>query len=93
MDPKSPPTVRLLSGLAAAWVLVILNILRYPAPFCYWPRRFAPAIGLGLWSGLTSGLIACLMGLLLVAVWTPYPLRDPMNIREYAERGAMQHAL
>ena len=38
-------------------------------------------------SGLVSGLVACLMGLLLIVVWMRFLVRDPLMISEFAERG------
>ena len=32
------------------------------------------------------------MGLLLVTVWMPFLLRDPININEYAVRGTAEHS-
>jgi hypothetical protein len=41
---------------------------------------------------LISGLIACGMGLMLVVFWMRFLLRDPLNIQEYATRGADVHS-
>jgi hypothetical protein len=46
----------------------------------------------GYWSGLVSGLIACLMGLLLIVPWMRLLVRDPLMISEFAERGAADGA-
>ena len=45
-----------------------------------------------MWSGFVSGLVACLMGLLLVVVWMRLLLRDPLAISEWAALGASNGA-
>lgn len=72
------------------WALISLAILVVSLLRSLRSGRLAPAVEVGLWSGLTSGLVSCLMALLLVAVWMPYLLRDPLNIAEYAARGSAE---
>ena len=76
----------------AAWAAVAL--LMFAASFwrAWIARRFEPAIRIGLWSGFVSGLIACLLGLMLPIVWMRFLLRDPINIEEYGARAAGAHA-
>ena len=73
------------------WALISLAILLASFVRAIQRRQFGAAIRVGVWSGLTSGLISCLMGLLLVTVWMPFLLRDPLNIHEYAVRGSAEH--
>jgi len=55
-------------------------------------RRVTAGVRAGFWSGLVSGLISCLTGLLLVVVFMGLLLRDPLSIREWAERGTASGA-
>ena len=72
------------------WALISLAILLASFVRAIQQRQFGAGIRVGVWSGLTSGLISCLMGLLLVTVWMPFLLRDPLNIHEYAVRGGAE---
>ncbi len=92
VDPKvSTDSARFVVD-NVAWAIIALAILAVALRQALRTRRFWSAVRVGIWGGLTSGLIACLMALLLVAVWMPALLRDPINIREYADRGAAEHA-
>jgi hypothetical protein len=92
LDPKvSTASARFIVD-NSAWGLIALIALIASCAQALHTRRFMSAIHVGLWSGLISGLISCLMGLLLVVVWMPFLLRDPINIQEYADRGAAGHS-
>ncbi len=69
------------------WAAVALLILGVAVRCAYETRRVAIGLQAGYWCGLVSGLMASLMGLLLVVVWMGFLLRDPLAIQEYAERG------
>jgi hypothetical protein len=75
-----------------AWGLIALFIFVVSAARTWKTKEFSSAIRVGLYSGIISGSLACLMGLLLVALWMPFLLRDPMNIQEYAARNTTEHA-
>jgi hypothetical protein len=74
------------------WVLIGFALLITSFVRSLHAGQVVTAIRVGLWSGLTSGLISCLMGLLLLTVWMPFLLRDPLNIEEYAIRGIAEHS-
>ena len=75
-----------------AWGIIALLILIASCAQSLRTQRFASAVHVGLWSGLISGLISCLMGLFLVIGCMHCLLRDPLNIQEYAVRGAAEHS-
>lgn len=90
VDPRvSTASARFIVD-SSAWGLIALLILIASCAQALHLRRFGSAIHVGLWSGLMSGLISCLMGLLLPVVWMRFLLRDPLNIQEYAVRGAVE---
>ena len=74
------------------WGLVAFAMLAASFAQTLNTRDVGAGVRTGVWSGLLSGLIACVMGLLLVTVWMRFLLRDPLNIGEYAARGAAEHA-
>lgn len=74
------------------WALIYLITLVVSFLRTVRSGKIASAMRVGLWSGLSSGLLACVMGLLLVVVWMPYLLRDPLNIGEYAARGGAEQS-
>jgi len=76
----------------SAWGFTALVILIASCAQTWHTGRFSSAIRVGLNSGVTSGLISCLMGLLLVLVWMPFLMRDPLNIQEYAVRGTREQS-
>ncbi len=81
-DPVSIGAVAVVAGLTV--VLGAISAFR--------ARRVTAGVRAGFWSGLVSGLISCLTGLLLVVVFMGLLLRDPLTIREWAERGAASGA-
>jgi hypothetical protein len=69
------------------WALIALGMLAIGvAPARRLGRVTAGAVA-GFWSGLVSGLIACVMGLVVVVFWLDQVLSDPFSIQEWAERG------
>lgn len=81
-DPVSVGAVAVIAGFTV--VLGVAAALRV--------RRVMARVRVGFWSGLVSGLIACIAGLLLAALWTGFVVRDPLSVREWAERGAASGA-
>ncbi|GAC1369539.1 MAG: hypothetical protein NVS2B12_18550 [Ktedonobacteraceae bacterium] len=69
------------------WLAIMLIILAVAAKSAYQQRSMLAGIQVGAWSGLVSGLLACLMGSLLVAFFLNLIMRDPLMIQEFAERG------
>jgi len=47
-------------------------------------HNFRRAIEAGAWSGLTSGLVACLAGMGMIVFGMGYMTRDPVNLYEWA---------
>lgn len=74
------------------WGVILIGTVVVGAVGAAHTRRIVEGIRAGFWSGLVSGLFACLMALLLVAVGMRFLLRDPINMQEYAERGATDGA-
>jgi len=74
------------------WAIIAIGILGLSVMGAYRTRRVWPGIRVGVWSGFVSGLVACLMGLLLVVVWMRLLLRDPLAISEWAALGASNGA-
>ena len=92
VDPRAATRSARFAVDNGAWGIIALSILIASSAQSLRTQRFASAIHIGLWSGLISGLIACLMGLLLVLGCMQCLLRDPLNIQEYAIRGTAEHA-
>lgn len=74
------------------WAIIAIGILGLSAMGAYRTRRVWPGIRIGAWSGFVSGLVACLMGLLLVVIWMRFLLRDPLAISEWDALGAANGA-
>lgn len=69
-----------------AWAIITLAILVASFIRAFQCRQILAGIRVGLWSGFTSGLIACLAALLLITFGMSFLLRDPLNVNEYATR-------
>lgn len=91
-----PPTIS--TGAArfyvdnSFWALIACLMIVVSAISAFRHKSLLAGIQVGFWSGLVSGLIACLMGLLLITLWMNFLLRDPLNIAEFAVRGATSGA-
>jgi hypothetical protein len=70
------------------WFLVALFIFIYAAFKAYRTQSVVYAVKVGAWSGLMSGFVACLTALLVIVFAMPYMMQDPLNITEWAARGA-----
>jgi hypothetical protein len=71
----------------SVWAIVALLMAGVATVNAFRARQMLAGIRAAFWSGLVSGLAACLMGLLLVVVWMNFLRRDPSMIQEYADRG------
>lgn len=69
------------------WIAIMLIILAASISSAHQNRSIVAGIQVGAWSGLVSGLLACLMGSLLVAFFITLITRDPLMIQEFVERG------
>ena len=87
--PPNPPRDRIDNAFWAAVAIVILGASIRRA---YTSRRIGDGIRTGAWSGFVSGLMACCTGLTIIAFGMPLLLHDPLNIAEWAARGATSGA-
>jgi hypothetical protein len=74
------------------WALIGVSMVVLSGVVSFRGKRLRDGLEAGFWSGLASGLIACLMGLLIATVWMNFLLRDPLNVQEFAQRGATSGA-
>lgn len=70
------------------WLVIALIILVASMRFTYVKNRLRTGIVAGFWSGISSGAVACLTALLFIVVGMQSLLSDPLNITEWAARGA-----
>jgi hypothetical protein len=70
------------------WALIAISILVFSIIRTYQIGRIAQGIKAGAWSGFTSGLVACCTGLVMIVFGMRFITRDPLNIAEWAARGA-----
>lgn len=70
------------------WAAIAVAMLAYAAREAMRSGRAQAGITAGLWTGLVSGIIACTAGLLLATVGGALLARDPLNVAEWAARGA-----
>jgi hypothetical protein len=74
------------------WAVIALAILSH-AVFCgYKTGRIGAVLAAGVWSGSVSGLIACCMALSTIVFFMRFITHDPLNIAEWAGRGAKTRA-
>jgi len=71
-----------------SWALVALVMIVSAAVRAVRTGAIDSGVGVGFWSGISSGLAACLAGLLLVTAGMHYLLRDPLNVEEYTARAS-----
>jgi hypothetical protein len=74
------------------WAAIALGIFSLCLAASYRSRSMVQGIRVGAWSGLLSGLLACWAALSLILFGMGFILRDPINVAEWAERGAGSHA-
>jgi hypothetical protein len=74
------------------WAIIALSILIYVTIKAYRLRSVLYAVKAGAWSGLVSGLLACCTALLVIVFAMRYMTQDPLNIAEWAARGAVADA-
>lgn len=67
--------------------MIALAILIQAFLVAYRTRRFVRGVQAGFWSGTVSGLVACLMGLVLVVVLLQLVINDPVSMQEWNELG------
>jgi hypothetical protein len=70
------------------WAAIALIILVATIQCSYQTNKIRIGMKVGFWSGLSSGAVACLTGLLFVVVGMQFLLHDPLNIVEWSARGA-----
>ena len=74
------------------WAAIALGVF-VPALLSAWrTHSFLKGIQSGFWSGTVSGLIACLMGQILVVYLISLVTQDPVSIQEWNDRGARSGA-
>jgi hypothetical protein len=65
------------------WAIIALLILTTATRFAFRTKSILEGVRSGFWSGLSSGAIACLTGLLYIVFGMKYILLDPLNIKEW----------
>jgi hypothetical protein len=70
------------------WAAIALIILIASIQCAYQVNNIRTGMKVGFWSGLSSGAVACLTGLLFIVVGMPLLLHDPLNMVEWSARGA-----
>jgi len=74
------------------WAAIGTSILGYAFIHAYHTDSLVRGIEVGTWSGFVSGLLACGMALSVVVFGMHFITHDPLNVAEWAERGAGSHA-
>lgn len=74
------------------WALIALSILAFAVSCAYRMERITTGIEVGIWSGFVSGSLACCMALSVIIFGMRFITHDPLNIAEWAVRGADSHA-
>jgi hypothetical protein len=69
------------------WAIIALGMVAVGVAQARRVGRIDAGIVVGFWSGLVSGLVSCVMGLLVVVAWLDKVLTDSFSIQEWAERG------
>lgn len=70
------------------WIAIALILLGASIAWTYQTNNIRIGISVGLWSGFSSGAVACLTGLIFVVIGMPLLLHDPLNLAEWSARGA-----
>lgn len=74
------------------WGLIALGILAFAIWQAYAGRRIWAGVEAGLWTGFVSGLLACGMALSMIVLGMYFITHDPLNVAEWADRGATSGA-
>lgn len=69
------------------WAVIALAILVQAFLTAFRTRRFLRGVQAGFWSGTVSGLVACLMGLVLVVFLLRLVTNDPVSVQEWNDLG------
>jgi hypothetical protein len=69
------------------WAAVAAGIFALSVRAAYRERQFTAGVTAGLWTGTTSGLVACCSALTLVVAGMTLITHDPLNIAEWAASG------
>ena len=70
------------------WAAVAIGVFSVAAWASWRDGRISSGVAAGLWSGTASGLVACCTALLLIVFGMTLITHDPVNITEWATRGA-----
>lgn len=70
------------------WAIIALTIFIHACINAYRARRMWAGVIAGAWTGFASGAIACGTALSLIVFGMRLILQDPLNITEWAARGA-----
>jgi hypothetical protein len=70
------------------WGAIALSILVFTIVRAYRSGSFLLAVEGATWSGLVSGLLACCMALFVIVFAMDFIIHDPLNVAEWAARGA-----
>ncbi len=74
------------------WGTIAAGILAYASAAAYRSDRVTSGIEAGAWSGFVSGALACGAALSLIVFAMGLILHDPLNVTEWAARGAASGA-
>jgi hypothetical protein len=70
------------------WGAIALSILIFAIVRAYRSGSFLLAVEGAAWNGLVSGLLACCMALFVIVFAMDFITHDPLNVTEWAARGA-----
>jgi hypothetical protein len=73
-------------------VVIALALLTKAILHSYWANSVSRAVSVGLGTGFVSGLVACCAALSLILFGMRFLIADPLNVMEWAERGAASHS-
>jgi hypothetical protein len=74
------------------WAAVAVGVFAVAVSASWRDGRVASGVAAGLWSGTASGLVACCTALVLIVFGMTLITHDPVNIAEWAARGAGSEA-
>ena len=70
------------------WAAIAILIFMHALLCAYRANRFRSGLEAGFWSGSVSGALACGMALSMIVFGMHWITQDPLNITEWAARGA-----